>query len=86
MAAWDDVRRIVLALPETTEQAGGNGMLGWRVRNKPLAWERPLRRSDLEAGRVVVKSPVRHAPSPTGQPGQAAVVCTVPGGSTSSAS
>jgi hypothetical protein len=49
MAAWEDVRRIVLALPETAEQAGDDGMLGWRVRNKPLAWERPLRRSDLEA-------------------------------------
>ncbi|HEX7745988.1 MAG TPA: MmcQ/YjbR family DNA-binding protein [Micromonosporaceae bacterium] len=49
MATWDDVSRIVLDLPETIEQSGRDGMLAWRVRNKPLAWERPLRRSDLEA-------------------------------------
>lgn len=65
MAAWDDVRRIVLALPETTEQAGGNGMLGWRVRNKPLAWERPLRRSDLEAlGEAAPDGPILAARVP----------------------
>ena len=45
MADWDDVRRIVAALPETTEQDGTT--IGWRVRGKPLAWERPLRASDL---------------------------------------
>src|SRR5215468_8638028 len=47
MADWHDVRRIVAALPETSEQEGET--VGWRVRDKPLAWERPLRKSDLEA-------------------------------------
>jgi hypothetical protein len=47
VATWDDVRRIVLALPEAAEQVGDDGKLGWRVRNKPVAWERPLRPADL---------------------------------------
>jgi hypothetical protein len=47
MAGWDDVREIVLALPETTESPGHR--LQWRVRDKNLAWDRPLRRTDLEA-------------------------------------
>jgi hypothetical protein len=49
MATWDDVRRIALALPETAERASTEGNRQWRVRDKPVAWERPLRRSDLEA-------------------------------------
>lgn len=49
MATWEDVRRLALALPETEERAGGDGLLQWRVKDKMLAWERPLRRSDLEA-------------------------------------
>ncbi|GII58649.1 hypothetical protein Pth03_70380 [Planotetraspora thailandica] len=48
MAVWDDVRRIALALPETTEQSS-RGVLQWRVKDKLFAWERPLRRGDLEA-------------------------------------
>lgn len=50
MATWDDVRRLALALPETTEgsgtQAGGQV---WRVRDAMFAWERALRRTDVEA-------------------------------------
>lgn len=48
MATWDDVRRIALALPETVErpQDGGHD---WRVKDKGFAWERPLRRKDLDA-------------------------------------
>ena|SRR5690242_8587298 len=50
MASWDDVRAIATALPETTERVGGHdGTLGWRVRDKSFAWERPLRRGDLAA-------------------------------------
>ena len=49
MATWDDVRRIALGLPETSEHAPAGGVPGWRVRDKLFAWERPLRRSDLEA-------------------------------------
>ncbi len=47
MATWDDVRRIVLALPETEERPGDQG--DWRVKGKLVAWERPLRRQDFEA-------------------------------------
>lgn len=37
--------RIVAELPETTEPSPRN----WRVRKKLIAWERPLRKADLEA-------------------------------------
>lgn len=49
MADWDDVRRIVSSLPETREESRGSGQLSWRVKDKSLAWERPLRKSDLKA-------------------------------------
>ena len=45
MASWEDVARIVAGLPETTEATPRN----WRVRKKPIAWERPLRKTDYEA-------------------------------------
>ncbi|HEX4787493.1 MAG TPA: MmcQ/YjbR family DNA-binding protein [Actinospica sp.] len=48
MATWDDVRACALALPETVENSL-HGDIAWRVRDKLFAWERPLRRSDLEA-------------------------------------
>src|SRR3954471_12912195 len=48
MATWDDVARIALALPQTTE-AISREQRHWRVKDKSFAWERPLRRSDLEA-------------------------------------
>jgi hypothetical protein len=48
VASWDDVRRIALALPETDEGMVF-GTASWRVRNRGFVWERPLRRSDLEA-------------------------------------
>jgi len=48
MATWDDVARIALALPDTTEEpAWGNRH--WKVRGKGFVWERPLRKSDLKA-------------------------------------
>ncbi len=46
MASFDDVRRIALGLPETSERPQW-GNMSWRVRNKPFVWERPLRESDL---------------------------------------
>jgi len=49
MATWEDVRRIALALPQTEERTSGDGLLQWRIRDKLIAWERPLRRSDFEA-------------------------------------
>ena len=48
MATWDDVRRLALALPETSEESS-HGQPGWRVRDKGFLWERPLRTSDLAA-------------------------------------
>lgn len=48
MASWDDVRRIALSLPETSERIS-RGNCQWRVKDKLFVWERPLRRSDLEA-------------------------------------
>ncbi|MFI7602115.1 MmcQ/YjbR family DNA-binding protein [Actinoplanes sp. NPDC049681] len=45
MATWDDVRRSATALPEVTER----GPHEWRVHDKNLAWERPLRPADLAA-------------------------------------
>ncbi|EHN12210.1 hypothetical protein PAI11_08860 [Patulibacter medicamentivorans] len=48
MPTWDDVRAIAMALPEATERRSRD-LLQWRVKEKLFAWERPLRRSDLEA-------------------------------------
>ena len=48
MASWDDVRRLALELPESSEQ-NSRGMAMWRVRDKLFVWERPLRASDLAA-------------------------------------
>jgi hypothetical protein len=45
MATWADVRSVVRAFPETNEKSPRQ----WRVKDKLLAWERPLRRADLEA-------------------------------------
>ena len=48
MATWDDVRRIALALPETSERVSRD-LRRWEVKDKGFVWERPLRRADLEA-------------------------------------
>ena len=48
VSSWDDVRRIALALPETSERLSRD-LRQWRVKDKPFVWERPLRRADLEA-------------------------------------
>jgi hypothetical protein len=42
MATWDDVRTVMADLPETQE----HGERSWRVRDRSVAWERPLRRAD----------------------------------------
>jgi len=58
MATWDDVRRIAAELPETTE-GSLYGLVAWRVKDKPFAWERPLRRGDLYAlGDAVPDGPI----------------------------
>jgi hypothetical protein len=48
MATWDDVRRIALELPETSERLS-HGQPSWRVRDKGFVWERPLRAGDRQA-------------------------------------
>ena len=45
---WDDVARIALGLPETSERVS-RGLRQWVVRKTLFVWERPLRRADLEA-------------------------------------
>ena len=58
MADWDDVRRLALALPDTTEGTA-RGNTAWRVRDKLFVWERPLRAKDLEAlGEAVPRGPI----------------------------
>ncbi len=49
MATWNDVRQIASKLPETEERASSDQIPQWRVKDKLFAWERPLRRADLEA-------------------------------------
>jgi hypothetical protein len=41
--------RIALALPEAAKRSSRDGVLQWLVKDKVFAWERPLRRADLEA-------------------------------------
>jgi hypothetical protein len=48
VASFDDVRRIALSLPETTEAVSW-GNAHWRVKNKGFVWERPLNQSDYAA-------------------------------------
>jgi hypothetical protein len=48
VATWEDVRRIALALPETSERLSRD-LSQWRVKDKLFVWERPLRRADIEA-------------------------------------
>jgi len=48
VADWEDVRRIALALPDTSERVS-HGNAAWRVRDKLFVWERPLRQADLLA-------------------------------------
>ena len=47
MPTWNDVSRLALALPETVELTDTNG-LKWEVRRRHFAYERPLRKRDLE--------------------------------------
>jgi hypothetical protein len=49
MASWSDVRRHALSLPGAAEELGASGTRAWVVNGKFFVWERPLRRSDIEA-------------------------------------
>ena len=47
MATWEDVSRLALALPDVVEGTDTNGYK-WEVHRKHFAYERPLRKRDLE--------------------------------------
>jgi hypothetical protein len=47
MATWEDVRRIALALPDTSERQSRE-LRQWRVRERGFVWERPLRQKERE--------------------------------------
>lgn len=49
MATWDELRQIAMSLPEVSERADRNGIRQWRVKDKLMVWERPLRKSDFAA-------------------------------------
>jgi hypothetical protein len=58
VADWEDVRRIALALPGTSEDSS-HGQLRWRVRDKLFVWERPLRAKEVaELGDEAPDGPV----------------------------
>jgi hypothetical protein len=61
MAGWEDVRRLALALPETSER-NPRGSTQWRVKDKLFVWERPLRAKEVEElGPLAPDGPVRGA-------------------------
>lgn len=65
MATWSDVRAISLALPDTAEDVASDGRRSWAVHGKGFAWERPLRKSDLEAlGKTAPKGAILGAWTP----------------------
>lgn len=49
VATWEDVRRLVAALPETDEHASYGGAPAWRVRGKNFVWERLMSAADRGA-------------------------------------
>jgi hypothetical protein len=58
VASWDDVARLALELPETSERSS-RGLRSWRVAHKLFVWERPLRPADVRAlGAIAPKGPI----------------------------
>jgi hypothetical protein len=49
MVTWDELHQIAMSLPEVSERTDRSGIRQWRVKDKLMVWERPLRRSDFEA-------------------------------------
>lgn len=48
MASWEDVQRIALALPATSER-DARGKRWWQVKDKGFVWERPLRQKEIDS-------------------------------------
>jgi hypothetical protein len=48
VATWRDVHRIAMSFPGVSETSS-RGHRAWIIDNKFFVWERPLRRSDLNA-------------------------------------
>ena len=44
MATWHDVRRLAKRFPDLVEKSKHD----WRVRDKMVVWERPLRQADID--------------------------------------
>ena|SRR3712207_1509153 len=64
MATWDDVARVCLALPGTTESTSYGGR-AWKVGGKGFVWERPLRSKErAELGDAAPTGPVLGASVP----------------------
>jgi hypothetical protein len=64
MATWDDVARICLALPATSESVS-RGHRQWKVKDKLVVWERPLGTKDVaELGDAAPTGPVLGAAVP----------------------
>lgn len=58
MADWEDVRRLALALPETSE-GRSRGQRSWDVRSRTFVWERPLRDRDVrDLGDAAPEGPI----------------------------
>jgi hypothetical protein len=75
---WDDVARVCLALPATTEGTT-RGWRQWLVRGKAFVWERPLGKKDLaELGDAAPRGPVLAAYVPD-EGAKAALVAEEPG-------
>ncbi len=78
MARWDDVARICLALPGTTEATSARGRRRWLVRGRTFLRERPLHRKDLvELGDDAPAGPVMVAAVPD-EGAKAALVAAEP--------
>ena len=78
MATWDDVARICLALPGTSEVTSRDRRQ-WRVHDKLFVWERPLGRKDVaELGAAAPTGPVLGAAVPD-EGAKAALIAEEPG-------
>jgi hypothetical protein len=48
VANWEDVERIALALPGVEETTTHDANRSWKVRGRPVVWQRPLRQRDVD--------------------------------------